>query len=130
PPEVLNRFASGEMSIADVVRDSKTSHKVIVEGEQHDELVTMLGGLSQVKKLEAELDLRTLAANPTEPGKALHGEIKVLTSTDAAGWGQDLAGNLHFRSAIYTVTKQDLFHHDDSHQLQSQVDTLRQVAPR
>jgi hypothetical protein len=130
PPEVLSRFQKGELSLTDVLRDSKTTHKVIVEGEKHDEVVTLLGGMSRVKKLEAEVDLHALAANPTQPGKALHGEIKVLTSMDAAGGGQDLAGNFHLRSAIYTVTKQDLFHHDDSHQLQSQVDTLRQVAPR
>lgn len=129
PPDVFDRVVSGELSWRGVIQQSVSTHQLVLEGEKHGELVTANGGVAQVSKLHAELDLNALARDPLHPAQSLRGEIEVHTSVEASGCGIDLVGNsLHLRSATYTVTKQGLF--DEADPLQSQLEAQRLAAPR
>jgi hypothetical protein len=128
PDEVLSRVASGELSVADVLRGTEATRKLVLEGEERSDVTTVFaGGYAQVKKLDAELDLDQLVSNPTEPQLALKGGITTMMSDQKAlGFGFDVPGlNFLGRAAIYTVSEQHLFQSHDGGGLQQELDAKR-----
>lgn len=130
PDEVLSRVASGELSFSDVLQGAEATRKLVLEGEERSEVHPSFfaPGYSQVKKLDAELDLDQLVSNPTEPSRALKGGITTLMSDQkAVGVGFDVPGvNLLVRAALYTLREEHLFqspHPGGS--LQQEVDARR-----
>lgn len=130
PDDVLARVASGELSAAELLRDSEATRKIVFEGESRAELHTLfIPGSAHVKKLEAEIDLDAFVSHPLAPGQALKGHIKTMVSDkQAAGFGFDVAGaSVLVRGAIYSVTEQPLFQPHDEGTLQQELDLKRSV---
>ncbi len=128
PAEVISRITSGELSVADAVRESKVTYKIVFEGEERGQVNTLFAaGSAQVKRLEAEVDLTEFLTHPS--GHALKGHVTTLVADQRSmSVGVELAGSSAFaRGAIYSASKRELFEPHEQLGLQQELDVQRSL---
>lgn len=131
PDDVLGRVARRELSVGEALRGCEATRKLVFEGEERSEVNTLFAaGYSQVKKLEAEIDLDEFVSNPMNPAAALKGEITTMMAQKrAVGVSVELFGSsVVARAAIYSVDTRHLFQGRDERALQKELDVQRSVA--
>ncbi len=128
PPEVLERIQHGSLSVPDALRGLQYDQRLILETEGQGEVVTFANeSYSTLKKVEVEVDLRKLAADPKDFAGAIEGKVFTLTASEPArGAALELPEFSARASAIiYSSREEPLFGHHGQQALQSELDGRR-----
>ncbi|MFT3706676.1 MAG: hypothetical protein QM817_03320 [Archangium sp.] len=135
PPDALERLRSGQLSLKDLLSQSTTSSKLILESEGRAEITTNIApdklGTALVRA-EAEIDLavvgdlKSLYENPERAKQYMHGKVKTYQSTESYGSEfQWMVADVKLQATRYSVTERELFHGDDHGSMQKELDAKR-----
>lgn len=128
PSDVLEGIQHGSLSVADALRGLQYDQRLILETEGQGEVVTFANeSYSTLKKVEVEVDLLKLAADPKDFAGAIEGKVFTLTASEPArGAALELPEFSARASAIiYSSREEPLFGHHGQQALQSELDGRR-----